>query len=221
MRLLTGAVFLLILSALAAAAAPLGIADLSAFSARASLLRPEPKLAPEAQQERWIRGRNALLRAIALDSRNPNHYENLAIWYERAALRMPARHPVAEAYLRQALAYARTAIVARPGSPYTWMDLAVLKWRLGEFDPELQQAVRNAAHLGPWEPEVQLAAAGLAFTAYERLSPEARQAALRLMGNALKYHDERLFDQAYRTGRLDIFCAIPGVAASRHAVRCI
>lgn len=207
-RLLVAALSLAVLAALAAAAVPRGIADLSAFTPREALLLPDPGQPRETAQQQWLRGRDGLLRAVHLDPRNPANYEHLARWYERAALRIARGHPVGAAYLRQALAYARQSLVARPGSPYTWMNLAIIKSHLGEFDEELHRAVVNAARLGPWEPEVQLGAAALALTG--RLSPEAHAKALTLMGNALKRYRRELVEQARRSGRWDIFCSVPG-----------
>ena len=221
MRLLTGAVFLVVLLALAAAAIPRGIADLQTFFAREALLRPDPKLTREAFQERWTHGRNGLERAIALDSRNPNHHENLARWYERAALRMPARNPAAEGYLGQALAHLRTALVARPGSPYTWSNIALLKARLPEPDREFESALRNAALLGPWEPEVQIALADAGFQHWGALGPETRIALNANALRAMRRQDTKLFDLARQRGRLDVLCAVRGVERSRLARACI
>jgi cytochrome c-type biogenesis protein CcmH/NrfG len=118
-----------------------------------------------------------LQRAIELDPRNPVHYETLARWYERYAMRLPRSSAVGMAYLEQSAAHLRRALGARPGSAYTWAGLATVKLRLGQFDAELDAAVTRAWRFGPREPEVQLALAHIAGRAGERLNPEARQAA--------------------------------------------
>ena len=51
----------------------------------------------------------------------------------------------------------------RPGSPYVWASIALLKLRLGEMDAEFYGALERAARLGPWEPAVQIAIADSAL----------------------------------------------------------
>ena len=63
----------------------------------------------------------------------------------------------------QALERYRIATKARPASPGAWGDIARLKLRLAEFDGELDNAIRSASRLGPWEPDVQLVIADVAM----------------------------------------------------------
>lgn len=76
------------------------------------------------------------------------------------------------------------------------------------------------ARAASWEPEVQLAAVELVFTATARLSPEARHAALQLASNSLQYNDNKMFERAERAARPELFCDISGISASQHARRC-
>ena len=217
---LTGVIALALLAYLAALAAPIGMADLTAFGPRQTLARAERPFPLPADAE-WLRGQELLSKALALDPGNPNFAENLARWHERAASRLPARSPDAAAHLRQSLRYFRRAAAARPSSPYTWSNIALIKLRLAEIDDELARAVTNSTQFGPWEPEVELAIADVMFIAGERLSPEARLAGRKLLINALRHQDEKLYERAVRYGRLALLCSLPGAATARFAFNCI
>lgn len=109
----------------------------------------------------------------------------------------------------------------RPGSPYTWSNIALLKARLPEADREFETALRNAARLGPWETDVQIALADAGFRHWDALAPETRAVLRANAARALRRQDAKLFELARRTGRLDVLCALPGVERSRLARACI
>lgn len=199
---------------------PLGRADLYGFDAR-SLMRSWDLGKRPAPAAEWTRARESLRAAHALDPRQPAYLEDLARLYEERARRLPAGDPLASEFLREALDLQRRALARRPGSPYTWSNVALLKSRLGEADGEFERALRNAAMLGPWEPDVQIALADASFGRWNTLSPEAREAMRASAGRALTGPDARLFEVARRAGRLDLVCSLPGVARSKHAAACI
>jgi hypothetical protein len=109
----------------------------------------------------------------------------------------------------------------RPGSPYTWANIALLKARLPEPDREFETALRNAARLGPWEPEVQITLADVGFRNWDKVAPETRAALQANVTRALRWQAAKLFDLARRTGRLDVLCATRGVGRSPLARACI
>lgn len=145
----------------------------------------------------------------------------MARLYEYRTLPLKAGDAVTQGYLRQALEYQREAVRRRPGSPYTWANIALLKARLPETDREFETALRNAALLGPWEPEVQIAIADAGFRNWSLLAPETRAALRANVARTLRWQDAKLFDLARRTGRLDVLCAAPGVQRSKLAHACI
>lgn len=201
-RIAGGALVLAVLAWLCALALPRGLADLRAFEAR-MLVKSWASRQP-AQEE--LNLAHALLReARALDPGQPNYLEDIA------RLREP----------REALELQRQAARLRPGSPYTWASIALLKARLPEPDLEFQAALRNAALLGPWEPEVQLALADAGYQHWGALAPETRAA---MNANALRTlhrQDAKLFDLARRRGRLEVLCAVRGIERSQLARACI
>ncbi len=201
--------------ALAVAALRLGAADLTAFAPRRALERSATQ-PPVRDDERWASARAQLERAASLDADNPDLREALGRWHDAESLRLHS-----DAELREALTDFRRALALRPSSAYTWANVALLKLRLAEFDDEFGDAAARAARLGPWEPEVQLILANVAFGAFDKLRAQERPAVLRTVANGLQRQGEAIFDLAWRAGRIDIFCRLPGVGASRLALRCV
>ena len=199
---------------------PRGLADLRGFEARVLFKSWEAKRRQPSVEE-WTYARSRLHEARALDPGQPNYLEDIARLYEYRALPLKAGDAVAQGYLRQALEYQREAARRRPGSPYTWANIAVLKSRLPEPDREFETALRNAALLGPWEPEVQITLADTGFRHWGALAPETRTALRANVARALRWQDAKLFELARRGGRLDVLCAAPGVARSPLARACI
>jgi hypothetical protein len=219
-RIACGAVILAALAALCALALPRGLADLRAFEARVIVKSWEAKRRQPSVEE-WTYARSRLHEARELDPGQPNYLEDVARLYELRALPLKAGDALAQGYLRQALEYQREALRRRPGSPYTWANIALLKARLPEPDREFETALRNAAMLGPWEPGVQLALADAGFRHWNTLASETRAALRANAGRALRRQDVKMFELARRTGRLDVLCAAPGVEKSTLARACI
>lgn len=68
-----------------------------------------------------------------------------------------------------ALDHYRKAVALRPQWPYTWSSIALLKFKLAEFDQEFELALSNAMDLGPWEPRVQITMAEIGLSAWDKL----------------------------------------------------
>jgi len=162
-----------------------------------------------------------LREARALDPWQPAYAEEIGRLYHLRALALVHTDPLAQDYARQGLEYQREAARRRPSSPHTWANIALLKGRLPEADAEFEASVRNAAALGPWEPEVQIAVAEAGLVHWTRLSPETRTAVRANLERTLRWQDAKLFELARGTGQLGLVCALPGVARSKRAVACI
>ena len=199
---------------------PRGLADLRGFEARSLTRSWEAKHRQPAPVE-WNYVRERLREARALDPQQPAYLEDLARLYEYRALPLKSADPLAQDYLRQALEYQRASLRLRPGSPYAWANIALLKARLAEPDGEFESALRNAALLGPWEPGVQVAIADAGFVQWAKLGPDTRAAVLRNAARALRWQDAKVFELARRAGRLDVLCTVPGVHRSPLASACI
>lgn len=219
-RIARGIFFLAALGALCALVIPRGVADLRGFEARMLFQAWENGRRPPSDEE-WTLARSHLEQARALDPRQPNYLEDIARLDELRALPLKASDAAAPQYLRQALVLQRQAARLRPGSPYTWANIALIKARLPEPDREFEAALRNAALLGPWEPGVQIALAEAGFRHWGGLAPETRAALSANLLRALRRQDAKLFELARRAGRLDVLCAVRGVERSRLSRACI
>jgi len=197
-----------------------GAADLRGFEARVLVKSWEAKRRQPSVEE-WTYVRRRLREARDLDPGQPNYLEDIARLYELRALPLKSGDALAQGYLRQALEYQREALRRRPGSPYTWSNIALLNARLPEPGREFESALRNAALLGPWEPGVQIALAEIGLRHWDALAPETRAAMRANVARALRRQDAKLFELARRTGRLDVLCAAPGVEKSTLARACI
>jgi len=169
----------------------------------------------------WAQAREALLAAHALDPAQPAYLEDLGRLYDLRARPLVADDPLAREYRRQSLEYQRASLLRRPGSPYTWSNIALLKSRLAEPDAEFDRPARNAALLGPWEPGVQIALADAGFAQWKALGPETRNVLLANAGRALRSQDKTIIETARRHGRLDVLCGLPEMRRAPGAGACI
>ena len=219
-RIATGGAILAVLGTLCALALPRGLADLRAFEAR-MLFQTWESARRQPSTVEWALARKRLGEARELDPGQPSYLEDVARLDELRTQPLKPGDASAQEYLRAALGFQRQAARLRPGSPYTWANVAVLKSRLAETDREFEAALRNAALLGPWEPEVQITLADIGFRWWNSLTPETQSALRANAVRTLRWQSARLFELARRTGRLDVLCATPGIARFPLARACI
>ena len=208
MRILFGSFVIALLAALSTVALPLGRADLRAFEARSLMQSWSAKERVPSAAE-WSQARDALMTAHRLDSAQPAYLEDLGRLYE------------ARGDLQQALESQRAALARRPGSPYTWSNIALLKARLAKPDAEFERALQNAALLGPWEPGVQSMLADAGFAQWGALAPPMQAVVRANAARALRWQDKNVIEIARRHGRLDVLCGLPEMRLSPNAGACI
>jgi hypothetical protein len=114
---------------------------------------------------------------------------------------------------RRAMDFFAAAVVARPVSGYAWANLALSKYQVGEVDTVLYRSLENAARLGPWEPDVQLAVTDLGWALWDEMPKALRKTVDELAANALQRNADRLFRIAERRGRLAELCGLPVLTA--------
>jgi len=116
------------------------------------------------------------------------------------------------------------AIEERPGSPYTWANLAVVKYRLGDTGPAFEKILVNASNLGPYEPEVQQIVSDLGLAMYDEVSPATRAEIERMVAAGMKRNAAEILQIASRRGRLGTACrhldGEPRPAASKSTQIC-
>jgi hypothetical protein len=222
MKTALGVLGIALLSILATVALRHGWADLRAFQAR-NFMNSLDTLAQAPGAAEWALAQARMERALALDPGEPAIAEDLGRLHEmRARAGLPGDTGAdSAAELGQALDYFNRSLARRPTSPYTWANIALVKARLGAVDAALFRAIANAALLGPWEPEVQVALAEVGFRHWGRLPKAAQETIHAAIGRGLKRQDGRLFDLALAFGRTDVMCSTPGIVRSKRAIRCI
>jgi hypothetical protein len=115
-------------------------------------------------------------------------------------------------FLAEARAHYRRAVELRPSSPYSWANIAALDYRRGDTGPEFQAALRNAARLGPAEPEVQRTVADYGLATWDEIAPPARAAVENAITGAMKRDPAEVLRLAERRGRLAVACRHVGDA---------
>lgn len=176
------------------AAAVRGLADAHYTNARLVLsASTQAKRLPEAGE--IAEARASLREALDFEPSNPLFVEQFA------------RTEEMKAAFSQSLAGWREAARMRPGSPYAWASIALLKLRLGEMDAEFYGALERAARLGPWEEPVQIAIADAGLAVWRRLAPPARALVIADLERALLRHAPEIRRIANAHGTLPLVCA--------------
>lgn len=103
------------------------------------------------------------------------------------------------------------ATTLRPMWPVSWANLAMLKWRLQEFDDEMLGYLDKANELGPQSREVHLLFSQLGLTLYKANHPfyiNINKEVRKRVVNALKTHSSRdqLRDFISANGHLSTVC---------------
>jgi len=131
------------------------------------------------------RVRRHLQRALSLSDADPNVLENLAQYHVRQAA-AAGNGIKREASLEQALQLLTAAARLRPVSPYTWANIANLKYHLRQQDAQFRAAIRNAALLGATTQEVQRIIADIGLGTWSTLDAETRAAVQTVLRQAVK-----------------------------------
>jgi hypothetical protein len=102
-------------------------------------------------QPEWLEAQSKLKKALTLDSKNPLLHLWMGLSIE-GPYRSYFTDPVEGNIARETAAdHYRKSNQLQPTWPYAWTDLAMVKYRSGEIDEEMFQAVQMAMELGPWE----------------------------------------------------------------------
>jgi tetratricopeptide (TPR) repeat protein len=151
-----------------------GLAAIFAKQARHELdigLKNQSTLSMESLDE----ADSHLSTALSIDQNNPFFLEDRGRLLDTRAMLVkwlpPEQRKQAWESSRKSF---RKALVVRPISPYTWANLALINSRLGEWNEETQLALRQAAILGPWEPEVQAIIADVGWAGWDKWPAELK-----------------------------------------------
>lgn len=201
-------------------AAQRGLADAHYTNAR--LVLAAGALADNAPRPETIGPALASLReARMFETSNPHYVEQVARLRELQALRLEPRDPARREGLRQSLAQYREAAAMRPGSPYVWASIAMLKARLNDMDFEFYGALERAGRLGPWEPQVQIAMIDIGMASWGWLAKPGREWVLGALERGLLRQETEIKRMAAVHGSLPQLCADVAARSPRIAALCV
>jgi hypothetical protein len=142
--------------------------------------------------------RDELLQAQTTTPRDPALHELLGL--------LDARQGNGPERFTSAAAHFVKALELRPTSPQTWGNLVAMKYRSGDTGAEFDAAIRHAAQLGKFEPEVQAILANYGLAMWDEIGPENRAAVETVIATGMKRNSLELLQIADRRGRLDVAC---------------
>ncbi|MCP3687909.1 MAG: hypothetical protein GY784_05800 [Gammaproteobacteria bacterium] len=120
----------------------------------------------------------------------------------------PARISADTELLQRALATIRLSLLQQPVWPLVWMDLAIVKAALGQFDDEFQRAFAKALSIGAAERDVIRGMTETGFTYWRDLSAENRLAFVAMLDTAVSRDRGFVIASAKRSDRLYIPCLL-------------
>lgn len=186
----------------------LAMGQLKQWSAKKN--QPDKKL--EFVAKDWEKLQSNLSTALRYNPNNPNIHESLALALTGRFADKPVGDKLAEPYRRKALAHYRQSIAVRPVWPYAWINLALVKYQLGEIDEEFQQALYKANKLGAWEPDVQRLIIDISLSRWNVLTLEERDFVLNIIAKSLRHtvprHSYRILKLAEHHSVLALVCLL-------------
>ncbi|HXF79041.1 MAG TPA: hypothetical protein VN598_09280 [Usitatibacter sp.] len=109
-------------------------------------------------------------------------------------------------FLDEALGHFRAAVELRPSSPYAWAEVVAAQYREGDTKGSIEAAMRNAARLGPAEPEVQRTVVDYGLALWDEEAPETRRAVETAVTGAMMRDPAETLHIAERRDRLAVAC---------------
>ena len=160
----------------------------------------------------WDKLRADLSYALKHDSENPDIHEYLALAIEGRFAYIAPKNSEAMTSRREAYAHYKKSISIRPSWPYAWVNLALVKYRLGETDNEFYHALHKADELGAWEPGVQRVIVDVGLHYWNSSSRDEREFVLHIIDKSLRHsirgHSVDVLDLTKRYGKLELVCLI-------------
>ncbi|MFD3316127.1 VpsP family polysaccharide biosynthesis protein [Alteromonas macleodii] len=117
----------------------------------------------------YILAKETAQKAVELSNNNPLYLDVLADIYQWGLYQKLESDPVN--VTKKAMQLYKLSIQNRPSWPVTWANMAVLKWRNGEFDENFKFYLSQADKFGKSQPEVHLLFTELGLAAYQARHP--------------------------------------------------
>lgn len=153
----------------------------------------------------WTDAYTHLAAAARMDPDNPQVTTDIGMLSAELALQ-PAASRLSASLRRESLGVFRKAVRQRPTWPFAWGQIAVLKYNLGEFDPEFSDALRRTAELGPAEPDLQRMVVEIGLGEWARLGTGERAAVTGMLRRGLEMDRAGMNGTIRRIGRQPVVC---------------
>lgn len=148
----------------------------------------------EDWQVKWSR----LLAARDIEPGNPDIAESLGL--------LAARRLDDYSRLQESSAHYLRALELRPISANTWANLAQARYLVNDTSHLFETAIRNAARLGPSNPQVQRIVALYGLAVLDEIGSETRRAVQSMVAAGMRRDPVEMLSIAQRRGRLDLAC---------------
>jgi len=181
-----------------------GLADVNVQSARRSLVLWESDVNALNNKE-WTIAYDDVSKAVSQDPLNPELLilmANVQEW----KIYLDKDDEENNYYLGLALKNYRKAAELRPAWPYSWSQISLVKYRMGEIDQELQQAIENATKTGPWEPGVQQIIAEVGLSVWQELDFALREIIVRNIHRGITMQSILMLNILKKYGQLKMVC---------------
>jgi tetratricopeptide (TPR) repeat protein len=174
-------------------------ANYSAFSAQNKIKNwQQKKIMPDANA--WQEVSDSLQRALRFDPDNPEYLNSKATLYLYKGRLYERQSQQAEEANREALSLYRHLVTLRPAWPLYWAGLINIKYSLWEVDEEMQEALRNAARLGPLFKSNQKIILRAGFHGWPFIDIETKEAVNDILQRAMQIQPEQIIKQAIEQG---------------------
>jgi len=181
-----------------------GLADVNVQSTRRSLVLWESDVNTLNNTE-WTIAYDSVSKAVSQDPLNPELLTLMANVQEWK-IYLDKDDEENNHYLSLALKNYRKAAELRPAWPYSWSQISLVKYRMGEIDQELQQAIENATKTGPWEPGVQQIIAEVGLSVWEELDFATKEIIVRNIDRGVTMQPILMLDILKKYGQLKMVC---------------
>ena len=181
-----------------------GLADVERQKARTFIEQWENDF-ESFREEDWNKVVSYAKAAVDKDPGNPDLLFLMGNVYEWNAFH-PENQYKNNQQRKLALEYYRKAVELRPQWPYTWSGIALLKFRMNEFDQEFYLALRNAMELGPWEPRVQSIIAEVGLNVWDKLKHTERLPIVENIRRGVVMQPQVMLDILNKYGQLRMVC---------------
>jgi hypothetical protein len=163
-------------------------------------------------EEDWDKLREDLSYALKHDSNNPDIHEYLALAIEGRYASFAPENNEAMPFRREAYVHYKKSISIRPSWAYAWVNLALVKYRMGETDNEFYYALHKADELGSWEPGIQRVIIDIGLNYWKSQSRAEKKFVLNIIDKSLNHsnrtHSMSVLDLSKRYGVLQLVCLI-------------